>query len=128
MPKNLFRYLEELNISSGIRRIEIALSTLYNLNNILEKENLEDFNDIKVLKRQFSYVRDNLLSAAGFLDLYEYTGNIITGNTIKEKIDNATVLLNDILSSYNDGTDDAITWGKTCMDIAATLSDEARKI
>ena len=133
--KNLTQYLEEVQINSGIRRIEIALSTLYNINDLLiqiredpdrsiETKSREDKN---ALKRQFSYIRDNLLSAASFFNIQEYSGKIIKGK-IAEVVDSSIVLLNELLSDYNDGVDDHITWGKTSMDIASTMTEVARKI
>ena len=122
--KNLKQYLEEKNqnLSMGIRYIESALSSLYTLSEYLKKDKkIQDGID-----RKIQYIKETLLKASGFFGLYEYVGNPSNG-TLQENINMSINSLNKILTAYNDGLDDPISFGKTCLDIIASLTNSARE-
>jgi len=121
--KNLKRYLEEKTdsgLSDGIRSIESALSSLYSLDKSLSTNGNEESLDRKV-----QHIIQRLSKAAAYFGLQEYEGTPIPG-TPKENVTMAVGSLSKILTAYNDGIDDPISWGKNCMDIIATLSDSRK--
>jgi len=116
---SLSLYIEAVSnkLANGIRRIEAALITLYDIENATNE---------RAISRKLQHISRNLMKAVTYFGLEEYEGISIKGE-IKNSIAIATKTLSEILSAYNDGIDDPIGWGKNCMDIVATFSDATRK-
>ena len=125
--KQFSKYMEAIEINSGIRRVELALSVLFKIANFVKDGKTLNPEEAKGLERQLSYVRDNCLKAAGYFQLTGYTGVAIQ-NDLAGVINDSIDLLSKILSDYNDGVDNVVMAGKSCIDIAASLSDAARKV
>lgn len=120
---SLKTYLEEVtenaNLISGIRYIEVIISSLYTLSKFIKQDNQEEQISIK---RKVEGITANLLKAAGLFGLQEYKGQAVQG-TIIDNIELIIASLSKILTEYNDGLDDPLGWGKICMDAEATLLD-----